>query len=152
MTKVTKKIIKNSKIFDEIQIYFFTFVFVWRKYDCNICGESVDGEYYYWFRYDKEILYLIRVDWSNSDGSDCDVYVAKTLAAAIDKMKKLIEDERENTWAGEVFDEKGNVLEGYELVTNIDNPGMDRQVYWILSDEIETLIYTHITIEPMEAR
>lgn len=85
---------------------------------------------------DKNI-YMILFDWSTTDSDGIETFLFHRFEDAVDKFNKLIEDEcnPDISWVGaEVFDENGNVNDGYELDRNTNDKRAEN-LYWRVVDK-----------------
>lgn len=93
--------------------------------------------------------YLVMLDWLTPDDHDTDYYHFKTYADALDKFNSVISDEcdADISWVGsEVFDENGEVNEGFELRCNTaTDDNNERDLYWNVSDK-DKFRYSSITL------
>lgn len=82
--------------------------------------------------------YLVMLDWLTPDDHDTDYYLFNDYEKALDKFNSLIKDENDAdiSWVGsEVFDENGEVNEGFELSCNTDTyKGGECNLYWCVSE------------------
>ncbi len=82
-------------------------------------------------------LYLILFDWSTTDSDGIETYLYYRHEDALDKFNELIENESDAdlSWVGsEVFDEDGEVNEGYDLECNTDDETAE-SLYWHVVDK-----------------
>lgn len=83
-------------------------------------------------------VYMAMLDWLTPDDHDTNYYLYKNFKDALKKFESLIKDEcnADISWVGsEVFDENGEVNEGFELSCNTDTyEGGERNLYWCVSD------------------
>lgn len=82
-------------------------------------------------------IYLILFDWSTTDCDGIETYLYRHYEDARQKFEELIENEcdAELSWVGsEVFDENGEVNDGYELDCNMDDENA-QELYWRVVDQ-----------------
>ncbi len=80
---------------------------------------------------------MILFDWSTTDSDGIETFLYHDYDAARKKFNELIEEEHnpEMSWVGdEVFDENGNVNDGYDLETNIYDETAE-SLYWHVVDK-----------------
>lgn len=92
--------------------------------------------------------YLVMLEWLTEDDNGIDYYLYKDYSAAKNKYKQLIKDEKnaDISWVGaEVFDENGEVNEGYELdCSKVTEKGQD--LYWKVIDLNKSNVFSMITL------
>ena len=96
--------------------------------------------------------YLVMLEWSTDDECDVDYYLYKNYNAAKDKYDRLVEDENDAdiSWVGsEVFDENGEVNEGYEFEYSEDTDG-ETNLCWKVIDTNSNNRYSVITLTKVE--
>ena len=82
-------------------------------------------------------IYLILFDWSTTDSDGIETFLYRDYDAAVKKFNELIDDEcdADTSWVGsEVFDENGEVNDGYELDCNTDDETAE-ELYWHVVDK-----------------
>ena len=82
-------------------------------------------------------VYLILFDWSTTDCDGIETYLYHNYEDARHKFDELIENESdaEMSWVGsEVFDENGEVNDGYELDCNTDDETA-HELFWRVVDK-----------------
>lgn len=82
-------------------------------------------------------IYLILFDWSTNDSDGIETYLYHRFEDALEKFNEIIENERnpDLSWVGEeVFDENGDVKDGYELDCNIDDKNA-QELFWHVVDK-----------------
>ena len=98
-------------------------------------------------------VYVVMLEWATSDDAGVDYYLYKNYDSALEKFNGLIEDEcdAEISWVGsEVFDENGEVNEGYELDCNTDNEYSGYcDLFWRISATYDYR-YSYITLTKKE--
>ena len=99
----------------------------------------------------KEIhtcYYLVMLEWLTEDDNGLDFYLYKDYNADKNKYKQLIKDENDAdiSWVGsEVFNENGEVNEGYELeCSKVTEKGQD--LYWKVTDLNKSNVFSMITL------
>lgn len=95
-----------------------------------------------------ENIFLVVLNWSTDDDEGLEIYPFAKFNDAYNKFQRLIEDEHnpDVSWIGEgVFDENGDVTEGYEFDCLDDNSGK-RNCYWHLVDENNYYRHTFIDL------
>lgn len=79
-------------------------------------------------------VYVVMLEWATTDDAGVDYYLYKNYDSALDKFYGLIADESDAdiSWVGsEVFDENGEVNEGFTLDCNTDNEYSDNHdLFW----------------------
>ena len=81
-------------------------------------------------------IYLILFDWSTNDSDGIETFLYHRFGDALEKLNEIIENERnpDLSWVGEeVFDENGDVKDGYELDCNIDDKNA-QELFWHVVD------------------
>ncbi len=81
-------------------------------------------------------IYLVLLEWSTEDDSGLDYYLYKSYTDAKDKYERIIEDENDAdiSWVGsEVFDENGEVNEGYYFACN-EETDEEKNLCWKVAD------------------
>lgn len=117
------------------------------EFNCNGYGKKAHES----IRVNKKhnYVYFVMLDWLTPDDHDTDYYHFKNYSDALNKFNSLIEDEcnADISWVGsEVFDENGEVNEGFELSCNTDFEKQDeRNLYWSVSDT-DKYRYSSITL------
>lgn len=82
-------------------------------------------------------VYLIAFDWSTTDCDGIETYLYRNYKDARKKFNELIKNEcnANLSWVGsEVFDENGEVNDGYELDCNTDDKNA-QELYWRVVDK-----------------
>ncbi len=82
-------------------------------------------------------IYLILFDWSTNDSDGIETFLYYHFEDALEKLNELIENERNPnlSWVGEeVFDENGDVNDGYELDCNTDDKNA-QELFWHVVDK-----------------
>lgn len=82
-------------------------------------------------------IYLVLFDWSTTDNEGIETYLYYHLEDALKKVNEIIEDEcnPDISWVGdEMFDENGEVNEGYDLESNLDDKSA-KEFYWYAVDK-----------------
>lgn len=85
----------------------------------------------------KNDVYLILFDWSTNDSDGIETYLYSRFEDALEKLNEIIENEcnHDVSWVGEeVFDENGDVNDGYELDCNTDDKNA-KELYWHVVDK-----------------
>ncbi len=85
----------------------------------------------------KQYVYMIIFDWSTTDSDGIETFLYRDYEAARKKFDELIENEcnADRSWIGsEVFDENGDVNDGYELDCNTDDNTAE-ELYWHVVDK-----------------
>ena len=84
-------------------------------------------------------VYVVMLEWATTDDAGVDYYLYKNYDSALEKFYGLIADESDAdiSWVGsEVFDENGEVNEGFMLECNTDNEYSDNHdLFWNISDD-----------------
>lgn len=96
--------------------------------------------------------YLVMLEWSTEDDSGLDYYIYNSYTDAKGKYKRLIEDENDAdiSWVGdEVFDENGEVNEGYNLECT-EETDEEQNLCWRVSDSNSDRRYSVITLTKVE--
>lgn len=97
-------------------------------------------------------IYLIMLEWMTEDDNGIDDYLYKSYATAKEKYNRLIEEEcnADISWVGsEVFDENGEVNEGYELDCT-EETDEEQNLCWRVSDSNSDRRYSVITLTKVE--
>lgn len=84
----------------------------------------------------KSYTYLVMLEWSTEDDSGLDYYLYKNYTDAKDKYERLVEDENDAdiSWVGsEVFDENGEVNEGYHFECS-EETDEEQNLCWKVAD------------------
>jgi hypothetical protein len=101
----------------------------------------------------RNYVFMVMLDWLTPDDHDTDYYLFNDYEKALDKFNSLIEDENDSdiSWVGsEVFDENGEVNEGFELSCNTNTCEQgERNLYWTVSDK-DKYRYSTITLTKKE--
>lgn len=82
-------------------------------------------------------IYMILFDWSTTDSDSIKTFLYHHYEDAVAKFNELIEDECNPhlSWVGEnVFDENGDVKDGYDLDCNTDDKNA-KKLYWHVVDK-----------------
>lgn len=99
-------------------------------------------------------VYVVMIDWSTEDEYGHEFEVYSTFSSALKRFNQSIKNEcdPENSWVGvEVFDEDGNVNDGYELFCNCDKEITEEQeLYWEASHAGWLSKYTNISLKIKE--
>ena len=112
----------------------------------------------YIFRHVKQInekhnnTYLVMLEWLTEDDNGLDYYLYKTYDDAKHKYDQLIEDENnaDISWIGsEVFDENGEVNEGYEFECS-NETDEEQNLCWKVTDTNNNNRYSIITLTKVE--
>ena len=85
----------------------------------------------------KHNIYLISFDWSTTDSDGIETFLYHDYKAACEKFNEIIENECDTdlSWVGdEVFDENGDVNDGYELDCNTNDETAE-ELYWHVVDK-----------------
>lgn len=85
----------------------------------------------------KQYIYLIIFDWSTTDSDGIETFLYRNFEDARKHFNEMIENEcdADLSWVGsEVFDENGDVNDGYELDCNIDDKNA-KELYWHVVDK-----------------
>ena len=102
---------------------------------------------------DKNTIYVVMLEWKTEDDNGIDYYLYKNYNSAVNKFNGLIEDEcdADISWVGsQVFDENGNINEGFTLECNTDiKDNGERDLYWKVSDDYGCR-YSSITLTKKE--
>ena len=71
----------------------------------------------------KKIVYLVLFDYSTDDCNGIDINLYDSYQKAINKFKQIIEQEKNPnmSWVANAFDEDDNLINWYELDTNIED-------------------------------
>ena len=96
----------------------------------------------------KNFIYLVMLDWVTEDDDGIDYYLYKDYSTAKEKYKRLIEDENDAdiSWVGsEVFDENGNVNNGYRFECS-EETGEEKNLCWKVIDLQAAHRYSLITL------
>ncbi|MCM1440801.1 MAG: hypothetical protein NC131_16605 [Roseburia sp.] len=96
----------------------------------------------------KNCVYLVMLVWSTDDDNGTDYYIYADYSAAKAKYNGLIEDENDAdiSWIGsEVFDENGDVNDGYKLECS-EETGEKQDLYWNVSDTGNGNRYSYINL------
>lgn len=96
--------------------------------------------------------YLVMLEWMNEDDNGIDYYLYKNYCDAKDKYKRLIEDENDadTSWVGsEVFDENGEVNEGFEVKCSEETEG-EQNLFWKAIDTNSDNRFSIITLTKVE--
>lgn len=94
---------------------------------------------------------LVMLEWSTEDDAGVDYYLYHDYTAAKDKYERLIEDENDAdiSWVGsEVFDENGEVKEGFEFEYSEDTDE-EKNLCWKVTDKNNNR-YSIITLTKVE--
>lgn len=97
-------------------------------------------------------IYLVMLEWMTEDNNGIDDYLYKSYATAKEKYNRLIEDEcnADISWVGsEVFDENGEVNEGYKLDCT-EETDEEQNLCWRVSDSNSDRRYSVITLTKVE--
>ena len=94
-------------------------------------------------------IYLILFDWSTTDCDGIETFLYYRFEDALKKFNELIENECDSdmSWVGdEVFDENGEVNDGYELDCNTDNENAENgyELDCNTDDENAESLYWHV--------
>ncbi len=82
-------------------------------------------------------VYMILFDWSTTDSDGIETFLYHDYEAARKKLDEIIQNEcdADLSWIGsEVFDENGDVNDGYELDCNTDDKAAE-DLYWHVVDK-----------------
>lgn len=82
-------------------------------------------------------IYLILFDWSTTDSDGIETFLYYRFEDALKKFNELIENEcdADMSWVGdEVFNEDGEINEGYDLDCNTDDKSA-KELYWHVVDK-----------------
>lgn len=85
----------------------------------------------------ENFVYIVQFDWSTTDCDGIETYLYYRHEDALDKFNELIENESDAdlSWVGsEVFDENGDVNDGYDLECNTDDENAE-SLYWHVVDK-----------------
>ncbi len=96
--------------------------------------------------------YLVLLEWSTEDDSGLDYYLYKSYTDAKDKYERLVEDENDAdiSWVGsEVFDENGEVNEGFEFECS-EETDEEENLCWQVTDTNSNNRYSIITLSKIE--
>ena len=96
----------------------------------------------------KSYTYLVMLEWQTEDDSGLDYYLYHNYSAAKNKYKNLITDENDAdiSWVGsEVFDENGEVNEGYSLDCS-EETDEQQDLYWNVEDTNNSKRYSLISL------
>ncbi len=101
----------------------------------------------------ENTVYVVMLEWLTEDDSSNEYYLFRNYDSAVQKFNGLIEDEcnADISWIGsEVFDENGDVNEGFTLNCNTDiEDNGDRDLFWTISDDYSSR-YSRITLTKKE--
>lgn len=95
--------------------------------------------------------YLVMLEWLTEDDNGLDYYLYKNYNDAKDKYERLVEDENDAdiSWIGsEVFDENGEVNEGFEFEYSEDTDE-EKNLCWKVTDTNKNR-YSIITLTKVE--
>ncbi|MCM1220790.1 MAG: hypothetical protein NC548_40495 [Lachnospiraceae bacterium] len=93
-------------------------------------------------------IYLILYDWSTTDSDGIETYLYYRFEDALAKFNEIIESEcdADSSWVGsEVFDENGDVNDGYDLDCNTDDKNAE-ELYWHVVDKRDYNRHTFIDL------
>lgn len=96
--------------------------------------------------------YLVMLEWLTEDDNGIDYYLYKDYNDAKNKYELLIEDENDTdiSWVGsEVFDENGEVNEGFEVESS-EGAEYGQNLYWRAIDLRNERRYSIITLTKIE--
>lgn len=96
--------------------------------------------------------YLAMLEWMTEDDNGIDYYLYKSYCDAKDKYERLIEDENDadTSWVGsEVFDENGEVNEGFEVKCSEETEG-EQNLFWKAIDTNSDNRFSIITLTKVE--
>ncbi len=99
-----------------------------------------------------DYTYLVMLEWVTEDDNGIDYYLYKKYTDAKDKYDRLIEDENnaDISWIGsEVFDENGEVNEGYEFKCS-EETDEEKNLCWKVTDTKSYNRYSIITLTKVE--
>lgn len=100
----------------------------------------------------KSYTYLVMLEWQTEDDSGLDYYLYHNYSAAKNKYKNLITDENDAdiSWIGsEVFDENGEVNEGYHFDCS-EETGEEQNLCWRVADLNNSNRFSIITLTKVE--
>ena len=100
----------------------------------------------------KSYTYLVMLEWQTEDDSGLDYYLYHNYSAAKNKYKNLITDENDAdiSWVGsEVFDENGEVNEGYHFDCR-EETGEEQNLCWRVADLNNSNRFSIITLTKVE--
>lgn len=101
-------------------------------------------------------VYVIVSDWETEWAASTDIEVFDTYEKAVNYFNELIEYEKDssNSWAGDAFDENGNLLrDEYEL--NCNDPytdGKEHELWWYIRAQNKWPFYTKLELRILEVK
>lgn len=97
-------------------------------------------------------VYMVQIDWSTTDCDGLETTLFRNYNDAYDFYKNRIIDEcdADISWIGsEVFDEDGEVNDGYDVDCDDNNSG-ESDVYWHVVDKADYNRHTFIDLMKKE--
>ncbi len=78
-------------------------------------------------------IYMVMFDWSTQDNSDIEVELFDNYQKAYKRFNEIIANEKvfDISWVADAFDNKGNLLENYELDEHIESDGINEFDCWL---------------------
>ncbi len=99
--------------------------------------------------------YTIVFDWSMEDANGINVEIFDTYEKAVATFNEIIEDEHnpDISWAGDAWDENGDLLEDYELDCNEQfTDGKEHELWWNLECKHNRYLYNHLELRILEVK
>lgn len=99
-------------------------------------------------------VYEIIFNWSIEGDNGTDTFIFSTYEQAKEKLENIIKDENDAdiSWVGDgVFDENGELNEGYEMNCNPDYPeGEEHDLWWCIWNNDNDKYYDEIYLRIKE--
>lgn len=96
-----------------------------------------------------DYVYMIIVDYSNSDYQGIETYLFHTREKAVEVFNTLVRNEKENVFE-HAFDENGKILDTFELDTNIEDENETDNLWWNISECCDYYNHTFIDLKQQE--
>ena len=97
--------------------------------------------------------YTIVFEWSTDDANGVDVEVFDSYEKAVQRFNEIIEDEHypETSWVSDAWDEKGDLLEDYDLDCNDQfTDGEEHELWWSIERKTDWYFHDHLELRILE--
>ncbi len=100
-------------------------------------------------------IYAVILDWSTSDDSRVDIELFDTYTKAFNRFNEIIKNEKkpEISWVADAFDEKGEILDGYEFEEHIETDGIQEfDCWWNITDKKDWYQHDFLELRILEVK
>ncbi len=99
----------------------------------------------------KQNVYMILIDYSTDDYEGVDTFLYHTREKALQELKKILKNERRNTWVKDAYTKKKLDKKHYELDTNMQDCNKDEcDLWWNFRCKNDFYLHTFIDMKKIE--